>query len=62
MKFPHWNLIVWLILLAAIGAFEGLGIANGKLATLTAIIKATIPVWARAMIWGWLGWHFVIKP
>ena len=60
-SFSHWDVIVWLTLLSAIGIFEGLGIANDKLMTLSALIRATVPAWVRAMILGWLIYHFMLQ-
>lgn len=62
MKFPypHWDTIAWAIALGTCVTLEALGLINPGDATLTQLIKTTIPIWARAMILGWLSYHFLI--
>jgi hypothetical protein len=61
-NFPLWNRIIWLVVIGLAFALEFLGIFRPGEATLTALIKATIPTAFRAMIVGWLAYHFVIQP
>ncbi len=62
MKFPYpaWDTAAWAFVLAGAFALEVLGLARQNEATLTQLIRTTIPVWARAMILGWLAYHFLI--
>lgn len=61
-NFPLWNRVLWLSAIALALALEFLGIFRPGEATLTALIKQTIPTAFRAMIVGWLAFHFVIQP
>jgi hypothetical protein len=60
--FATWNLTFW-CLFAAIGfTLEFIGIFHGKQdATLTYLIRNSVPAWARAMVLGWLCYHFMIQ-
>lgn len=60
--FPTWNLIAWCVCAAVLLTLEFIGVARHQDATLTYFIRNTIPGWVRAMIWGWLGWHFLFGP
>ena len=40
---------------------EMLGVFGHKYVTITAIVRAYMPMWVRAMVWGWLGLHFIFK-
>jgi hypothetical protein len=59
--FKRWDLIVMLCILASAFAFEMFGVFKQQYVTITEIICRFVPVWARAMIWGWLGYHFLIE-
>jgi len=48
------------VALAVVFAFEMAGVFGKHYVTITAIVRATIPIWLRAMILGWLAWHFMI--
>lgn len=63
MKFPypHWDTAAWAVVLFAAFALEFLGIFRPADATLTQLIRTVIPTWARAMILGWLCYHFLIQ-
>jgi membrane-bound acyltransferase YfiQ involved in biofilm formation len=61
VNYPEWNKILWYVVLAVAFGLEFLGIfAPGK-ATLTRLICAAIPAWLRAMILGWLFYHFLLQ-
>lgn len=62
MKFPSWNVAIWLVIIGAFAVFELIGVFSGKLATLTDLIRQWLPIWVRAMILGWLTWHFLMSP
>jgi uncharacterized membrane protein YozB (DUF420 family) len=60
-RFASWNLDLWFALFALTLAVELLGIFGGRQdATLTYLIRNTVPAWLRAMILGWLVYHFLI--
>lgn len=58
--YPHWDTAAWCVVLALAFGLEGLGILRPGDATLTQLIRTVIPLWARAMILGWLAYHFLI--
>jgi len=59
--FANWNLYLWLALFCLTLTIELLGIFHGHTdTTLTYLIRTTVPAWARAMILGWLVYHFLI--
>ena len=60
--FPHWDVLAWCIVLLAAFVLETIGLLRPTQgATLTALIRATVPVWLRAMVLGWLAYHFLIQ-
>lgn len=59
-KYLRWDLVAMCTALAVVFAFEMLGVYTDRYITITAIIRATIPRWARAMILGWLCYHFML--
>lgn len=61
-NFPAWNRVLWLCVIALAFALEFLGIFNTREATLTQLIKETLPAPFRAMVLGWLCYHFLIQP
>jgi len=61
MVVPEWNQIFWYVVLGIAFGLEMLGVFDTKFTTLTAIICSVIPAWARALIAGWLVWHFLIQ-
>jgi len=60
-RYARWDTIAWLVLIAIGGVLEGLGVADRHLATFTSFVRSTVPVWARAALWGWLGYHFLMQ-
>lgn len=62
MKFPEWNVVFWFVLACVFGGLELLGVFDGHFATATDLLRKYIPLWGRAMILGWLVWHFLIAP
>lgn len=60
-QFVRWDVLLLLALGAAIFVLEILGIVNPRFATITALIRASIPRWARWMILGWLMFHFGVE-
>jgi uncharacterized membrane protein YozB (DUF420 family) len=60
-RYTTWNLYLWLVLFAVVLTVEMLGVFYGRQdATLTYLIRTTVPAWLRAMILGWLVYHFLI--
>lgn len=59
--FRRWDLIVMLSLFGALFTFEMLGVFKQNFVTITEILCNTVPKWARAMVLGWLTYHFLIE-
>lgn len=59
--FPHWDVLAWCLVLLAAIVLEVVGLIRPQEATLSALIRSTVPIWGRAMILGWLGWHFLLE-
>jgi uncharacterized membrane protein YozB (DUF420 family) len=60
-QYANWNLYLWLVLFVVTLTVELLGVFYGRQdATLTYLIRSTVPAWLRAMILGWLVYHFLI--
>jgi len=47
--------------LAVVFTFEMLGVFTDRYVTITAIVRGVIPKWARAMLLGWLCYHFLVQ-
>lgn len=47
--------------LAVVFAFEMLGVFTNNYVTITALVRDYTPMWLRAMILGWMCWHFMSK-
>jgi hypothetical protein len=60
-KYVRWDLVLMCVALAVVFGFEMLGVFTDKYVTITAIVRETVPKWARAMVCGWLFYHFVIQ-
>lgn len=58
----RWDVVAMCIAMAILFGFEMAGVFGKHYITITAICRACLPMWARAMIWGWLGWHFLFGP
>jgi hypothetical protein len=56
------DFILWMIVLLAWAILEGRGLLSKNDWTFTAILLRYIPPDILAALWGWLGWHFLIKP
>lgn len=59
--YARWDLVAMGLALTVVFGFEMLGVFTDRYVTITAIVRHAIPTWARAMILGWLCWHFLIK-
>jgi hypothetical protein len=60
-KYVKWDVVLMSLALAVVFTFEMLGIFVPKYVTITAIVRAYIPKWLRAMILGWLCYHFMVE-
>ena len=61
VDFARWDVIAMCIALAVVFVFEMLGVFGGKYITITALVREFMPMWMRAMILGWMCWHFMSK-
>jgi len=59
--FPVWNLVLWIVWAGMFVVLETLGVRSNHYATLTYLIRSTIPQWALAPFAGWMVWHFLIQ-
>jgi hypothetical protein len=55
---PRWDLVAMCVAMAILFVLEMLGVFGYPNVTITAIVRLT-PRWMLAMVWGWLGWHFL---
>lgn len=60
-NYVGWDIVLMAIAMAIVFGFEMLGVFTDKYVTITAITRAYMPRWARAMLCGWLYYHFVIQ-
>lgn len=57
----RWDVVAMTIALAVVFAFEMLGVFGARYITITAIVRTVLPLWLRAMILGWMVYHFMSK-
>lgn len=60
-RYVRWDLVAMLAALAVVFGFELLGVFTDRYVTITALVRLYVPRWARAMVCGWLLYHFVIQ-
>lgn len=60
-RYVRWDVVAICLAMAVLFTFEMLGVFTARYITITAIVKGTVPPWVRAMILGWLCYHFM-KP
>jgi len=48
------------VAMAIVFGFEMMGVFGHKYITITALVRMYMPKWVRAMILGWLVYHFMI--
>lgn len=58
--FKRWDVVAMCVAMSIVFTLEMLGVFTNKYVTITAIVRGTVPRWARAMICGWLYYHFVV--
>ena len=61
-SFHHWDVVALCAALAVVFGFEMLGVLTTHYITITAIVRTYMPFWMRAMILGWMCYHFMIQP
>lgn len=60
-QYVRWDVIALCAALAVVFVFEMLGVFTTRYVTITALVRQAVPLWARAMILGWLCYHFMIQ-
>lgn len=60
-KYVHWDVVALLIAMGIVFVLEMLGVFTDRYVTITAIVRTFIPKWFRAMVCGWLLYHFVVQ-
>jgi hypothetical protein len=60
-KYVRWDILAMSVALAVVFTLEMLGVFTDRYVTITAIIRGYVPKWTRAMLLGWLCWHFLSK-
>jgi hypothetical protein len=56
----RWDYVAMCVAMGILFTLEMFGVFGKHYVTITFIIRTYMPIWARAMVWGWLGWHFLI--
>ena len=59
--FSRWDVIVMCVALATVFTFEMLGVFTARYITITALVRGYMPLWTRAMVLGWMCYHFMIQ-
>ena len=60
-KYLRWDIVAMSLALAVVFTFEMLGVFSSRYVTITAIVRAYLPKWVRAMVLGWLVYHFMVE-
>jgi hypothetical protein len=60
-QYLRWDYLAMFLAMGILFTLEMLGIFGRHYVTITAIVRAFLPAWARAMILGWLCFHFLIQ-
>lgn len=60
VNFKHWDVVAMCVAMAIVFGFEMMGVFGHKYITITALVRMYMPKWVRAMILGWLVYHFMI--
>ena len=58
--FAKWDVILLFLSIAVVLCFEILGVFGKQYVTITEIVRTYIPAWVRAMVLGWMVYHFVV--
>ena len=59
---PRWDELAMYISLGIVFGLEMAGVFGKNYITITALVRAYIPIWLRAMFAGWIVYHFLIDP
>jgi uncharacterized membrane protein YozB (DUF420 family) len=58
-QYIRWDVAMMCLAMAVLFAFEMLGVFTDKYITITALVRMYMPKWMRAMILGWMVYHFM---
>lgn len=61
VKYVRWDVSAMFAALLVVIVFEMMGVFTDRYITITALVRAYIPDWMKAMILGWLWYHFMIQ-
>lgn len=61
LAYNRVQLIATCLALGVVFALEIMGLVSTRFVTITAICRDVVPRWVRAMICGWLCYHFVVE-
>lgn len=57
--YAHWDVVAICVAMSILFIIEMLGVFVPRYVTITAIVRAYVPKWVRAMVLGWLVYHFM---
>lgn len=57
--YTRWDVVAMCLAMSVLFTFEMLGVFTSHYITITAIVRAYVPKWLRAMLLGWLVYHFM---
>ena len=57
--FHHWDVVALCVAMAVVFVFEMVGVFRTDYVTITYLVRSYMPFWMRAMILGWMWWHFM---
>lgn len=60
-RYVRWDVIAMLTAMSVLFTFEMLGVFTDKYVTITELVRLYVPKWVRAMILGWLCYHFMVE-
>lgn len=60
-QYFRWDYIAMFVAMSILFVLEMLGVFGKHYVTITDVVRAYMPLPVRAMIWGWLGLHFLIQ-
>lgn len=60
-RYYRWDVIAMFCSLAILTYLEMMGVFTNSFVTITFIVRKFIPKWVRAMVCGWLYYHFVVQ-
>lgn len=60
-QYLRWDVVAMCVALAVVFVFEMVGVFTNNYITITALVRQFVPLWARAMVLGWLCYHFMVQ-